>query len=392
MSNNLTDKERKQIGGIFNKEVYEILYDIGRKYVARLIVDIFKTTSIFNLLKNQRCSINEMLDAEGFPSAMFRYLAWMVKFIEINGLLDSIVENGENRYSFREKYSLPEKNELYHLLIKRDMRIEPSCRYMEHVANFYIPFLRQEIKGFEILFAKDKMCMWNAYFGNNNLGYLPFNQIGSLGLMKYIMKREDSIVLEVGCGTGGGTSLVLKSLNESQKENLIRKYIVSDVSPTFLRLTQKLISEDKNCLQAIEALKIDFNYSLVDQGIKKDSVDFIYAVNSIHVARNIFSTLDKLKEVLKTGGKIVITECVRSDGSDLLVQEFILNLLDDYFNVDTDSTWRTTPGFLPFEQWKKILKKAGFVNIENILNTDGIYEVVKVKGPPIMAQVIMGEK
>ncbi|MDP3142702.1 MAG: class I SAM-dependent methyltransferase, partial [Candidatus Omnitrophota bacterium] len=165
-----------------------------------------------------------------------------------------------------------------------------------------------------------------------------------------------------------------------------------DVSPIFLRLgnqaIMKIISEGFN----YSLKKIDFEKPLFEQGIDENSIDMVYGVNALHVAKDLSNALSNIYKIIKPGGKIILSECCRPTESHLLLQEFIFNLLDSYVNVKLDPYFRPVPGFLDYEHWKRNLEAAGFKDIEALLNTDVNYTQFSEGKAPILAIVIKGEK
>jgi SAM-dependent methyltransferase len=138
--------------------------------------------------------------------------------------------------------------------------------------------------------------------------------------------------------------------------------------------------------------KLDFDKSLVSQGIKAEEIDIVYGVNALHVAKNLTRALRNIYEVISPGGMLIICEYCRPNINYLLLQEFIFCLLDNYVEVDLDENLRPTPGFLDYAHWRANLEAAGFTNIEAVFNTDGNYPAELKDKIGTLAVVIKAQK
>jgi SAM-dependent methyltransferase len=275
--------------------------------------------------------------------------------------------------------------------IELDKKIIPSVKLMDYVISEYPNFFKGLKNGLEILFSGDKAILWNEYFSNDNSGYNVYNSFGTLGILKWAFKRNNIRFLEIGGGTGGASSALIDKLKEKNMLSAMAEYIFSDVSPIFLRIGNKAImsrvADDFN----YSLKRLDFDKPIVEQGIKENEVDVVYGVNTLHVAKNLISSLKNIYRIIKPGGVIILSEYCRPNQNYLLLQEFIFCLLDNYVNVDLDNNLRPTPGFLDYEHWKRNLEAAGFKNIEAIFNTDGSCPADLRTKIDVLAAVVKGE-
>jgi SAM-dependent methyltransferase len=129
----------------------------------------------------------------------------------------------------------------------------------------------------------------------------------------------------------------------------------------------------------------------LSQGIKPDSFDIIYGVNSLHAAKDLISSMGYIYSALKPGGSIILSECVRPRENILLFQELIFNLLDNYCDMEL-SELRPMPGFLDVKSWRRILDAAKFKNIELLTNVDSDEKRNSFCDEQVLAMVIKGEK
>jgi SAM-dependent methyltransferase len=101
-----------------------------------------------------------------------------------------------------------------------------------------------------------------------------------------------------------------------------------------------------------------------EQGIPEGEADVFYAVNTVHIAKNLGVTLERIREALAPGGVAVFSECVRPfDGQPIYV-EFVFNFLENFTGVATDRATRPNHGFLTPGNWRAALSAAGFTHVE----------------------------
>jgi SAM-dependent methyltransferase len=210
--------------------------------------------------------------------------------------------------------------------------------------------------------------------------------------LKWAFKGDNIRLLEVGAGTGSASVSLIDKLKERNLLSRIDEYIFSDVSPVFLRIGNRAIMNRAGDDFQYALKRLDFEKSLPGQGIKEDEIDVVYAVNALHVSKNLVGALKNIYQVIKPGGMVILSECCRPNAAYLLFQEFIFNLLDNYVNVDLDNKLRPVPGFLDGEHWRLNLEAAGFKNIEAVFNTGGSYPADLKTKVNISAAVIKGEK
>ncbi len=388
----ISKEDRVEISKIFTERFYKVVYFLGIQYVSGLILSLFKETGILPLLENNIISSEEIISKLNFiPNAKFQ-LEWMLVFLSKYNFLKVVELESIKKYHLGNHYEIDYKK-VFNDLIEIDKNIISSCNLMEYVIKEYSHFFKGTKIGFEIIFAKDKMNLWNEYFSNNNSGYVVYNSFGAFGILKWLLNKGGIKFLELGGGSGSATSLLIERLRTANILNKIDEYIFSDISPVFLRLGNRAIMSKVQDNFKYELKKIDFNKPIIEQGIEENYIDVVYGVNTLHIAKDLMKTLKEIFKIIKRGGMLVISECVRADTGDVLLQELIFNLLDDYKNVNLDTDIRTTPGFLPYKQWIKLFEYAGFKNIEIMLNTDGMSHPSDTANKyPILSAVIKGVK
>ena len=100
-----------------------------------------------------------------------------------------------------------------------------------------------------------------------------------------------------------------------------------------------------------------------EQEVAAESASIVYAVNTLHVAHDLAFTLGEARRVLRPGGQLILSECIRPRPGQTLYPEFIFNLLETFRAPRLDPDYRPNGGFLTPEQWMAALGASGFVDL-----------------------------
>ena len=79
---------------------------------------------------------------------------------------------------------------------------------------------------------------------------------------------------------------------------------------------------------AVEYVKLDMDRDFEEQGVDREIADVVYSVNTVHIARDLNTTLARIRETLKPGGAAVFSECVRPFEGQPIYVEFVFNFLE----------------------------------------------------------------
>jgi hypothetical protein len=66
---------------------------------------------------------------------------------------------------------------------------------------------------------------------------------------------------------------------------------------------------------------------------------------------------------LEPGGRLIVSECVRSQERQPIESEFVFNLTETFRSPRLHLPYRPSGGFLTPGQWKGAMEAAGFVDI-----------------------------
>lgn len=234
----------------------------------------------------------------------------------------------------------------------------PTYRIAEAAAAAWPAVLRGEVRGEEALFSPVNAALWPDYFSNDNPLYAINNRVGAQGAAR-ALPAGPLRVLELGGGLGSASLALLDALEAAGRLGDLVEYRFTELAPPFLRRAQRTLGARRPGLPIAYA-RADIDQPLAGQGIAPGSVDLAWAVNTVHVARDLGATLAELRTALRPGGVLVLGECLRPYPGAPVYPEFVFHLLEPFRAPRLDAALRPEPGFLTPEAWQASFLAAGF--------------------------------
>jgi SAM-dependent methyltransferase len=302
----------------------------------------------------------EALSRSGHVARAQAPLEWMLSKLAEEGFFESAGEPA--RYRLRDPHPPADSGAK-----EKALAIAPACApgftIAEELSKGIVDYFEGRKTGEEILFSPARLSLWFEYFNNDNLLYAVNNRLGAEAVLRALSRTRSSTILELGGGAGSAALALFERLEVEGLLERVEKYLFTEPVPTFLRRGERSLRARFPGVP-LEARKLDMNVSLAEQGIAPESLDMVYAVNTIHVARDLGATLGFIREVLKPGGAAVFSECVRPKPGQPIYVEYIFNFLENFVNVVKDPETRPTHGFLTPENWRAALARASFEKVE----------------------------
>jgi SAM-dependent methyltransferase len=234
----------------------------------------------------------------------------------------------------------------------------PSYRMAAAVAALYPDVLRGTVSGEAALFAPDRIGAWFEYFSNDNVIYAISNRLGAIAAGS-ALPGGGGAILELGGGLGSGTVAVLERLEQIGRLTALRSYRLTEIAPSFLRRAQRRLSGRFPGV-ALASGRLDMDRPFAEAGIEEGAFAVVYAVNTLHVARDLAFTFGEIRRALAPGGALVLSECLRPFQGRPIYVEFLFNLLEAFRAPRPMDPWRPEGGFLTPEGWVAALEACGF--------------------------------
>src|SRR5262249_11754544 len=247
---------------------------------------------------------------------------------------------------------------------------------LDHAASLYPAVASGLQSGDHNLLGPKGVPLWLNYFHNDNSTYAVNNWVGAVLAADHLSTGHGFRILEVGAGTGSASEILLHVLAERGLLSQIERYLVTEPNAYFRRCSQRKLAGQYPNL-ALEWAPLDLDLPWNAQGIPAGEFDLVYAVNVMHISKNLLFSLGQGRSALADHGWLVIGECVRPYDNQPIYPELMFQILDSFTNVQTDPEVRPNPGFLTAEQWRRAFSRAGFNRDKVAPDIDRIREIYR---------------
>ena len=235
----------------------------------------------------------------------------------------------------------------------------PAYEVFTLSANALPGILKGQLRGEDALFGPAAMGLWFDYFSNANPHYAPNNQVTALAVERAV--GPGARVLEVG---GGGGSAALALLDALAKEHKApSNYVFTELQPAFLRRGVRAIQQVLPGGCDLRSFRYDIDVDPAAQGVEAGQFDAVFGVNTLHLAREVIGTLQRLRALLRPGGVLVVGELLRPTPTAAVHLELPFTLLTTYCQAPLEEGIRVRPGFMSVSGWRRALEAAGFTKI-----------------------------
>lgn len=328
--------------------------DLYERYVEGLAHEAFAVTGLAEACAVPR-TVHEAIAAAGLDGEAARVpAAWLSAVLAGCGTLAA--DGG--RYRLARPVPAADLDGLRAAQAANDPGCLPAYDLAAYAARHYPAVLAGRARGEDVLAAPEALDLWSGYFANANPLYAVSNAIGAIAAARALERRPGK-VLELGAGLGSGAEALLGRVPAS----VITAYHFTDASPLFLRRAKRAL-QPRFADRGIEFATLDVDAPFAAAGILPGSQSLVYAVNVLHVARDLGATLAHARAALAPGGALVFAECVRPFDGRPLHAELVFNLLDRFRAPVLHPEWRPNGGFLTPGQWQAALEAHGFREVE----------------------------
>nr|UPN67558.1 hypothetical protein [Pestalotiopsis sp.] len=221
------------------------------------------------------------------------------------------------------------------------------------VADNALHILQGECDIVQLMFEDDLMENFYEKLFAHSLYYLKLQAY----LEDLSFKNPSMDFLEVGAGTGSFTQRILTAVSAptTGAKERFNSYFYTDISPAFFERARDRFLDQSH---KMKFGSLDLEQDLLAQGFKEKSFDVIAASNVLHVTKNLDVTLQKLRKLLKPGGKLLIHEYTRPECIEV---GFVFGLFSGWWPDDEE---RHRSPLASEETWDALLRGSGFAGAD----------------------------
>lgn len=346
---------------IFSERLYQSI-ELMERYSIELAIDLLGQLNLAEQLGTWR-SADELCGLLGFQPRFRLALQWILARLLESGCVQMRDDGAIRSYRLR---NTPWKSDLEYLRAL-GRNIDPAnaatLDLLDYAASAYPAVATGRQSGDHNLFGPQGVPLWLNYFHNDNLTYAVNNWVGAAAAADRLSFRPPLRILEIGAGPGSATEILLTLLAERRLLPRLERYVITEPNAYFRRCNQRKLTAQYPNLP-LEWNTVDLDSLWSTQGIASGEFDLVYAVNVMHISKNLLFSLNEARSALAADGWLVIGECVRPYDNQPMYPELMFQILDSFTNVETDPEIRPNPGFLTAEQWRRVFLKAGFIRAE----------------------------
>lgn len=357
--------------GLFSDRLYEAC-ELVERYVSDWTVAIAQRLALEPELE-RGTTVEEILAARSYPVEERPALAWLLARLAEAGHVDRSSARAPV-FRLTRAFPTPELAELHTLGLAIDPAIAPTLAILDAAGESFPKVLTGAATGEQALFSGARMQLWLNYFHNANPIYAINNRLAAVAAANRLRAepaagtsagRGSLRILEVGAGAGSAAEALLDELRDRGRLGEVAEYRLTEPNALLRRRASRALAARYPGLPLTDQA-YDFDHAPVGQGLPEARFDLVFAVNVLHVARNLRASLQWLRSLLVPGGWLIAGECQRLFPQQTIAIELIFEQLRSFTQVELDPGVRSSHGFLTPEQWQQALAATGFADVVSV--------------------------
>jgi SAM-dependent methyltransferase len=357
---------------VFSEQLYQSI-ELLERYSIDLAIDLLRRLDVVDQLEEWR-SADELCDMLSFQPRFRFALSWVLERVVETGCMEVRVDGNTRSYHLRRTPWEPQLAQLRAVGINIDPANAATLDLLDHATSLYPAVGRGDQSGDQSVIGPQGIGLWLNYFNNDNLTYAVNNWVSAVVAADRLSTRPRLRILEVGAGPGSATEALLRCLDERGLLPRLERYLITEPNAFFRRRGQRELAKRYPDL-ALEWDALDINSPWDAQGIVSGEFDLVYAVNVLHISKDLLFSLNQARSALKENGWLVIGECLRPHPNQTIYPELMFQILESFTDVQTNPEFRPNPGFLTANQWRRAFTRAGFQGVEVAPDIDAIREI-----------------
>ncbi|OCL09643.1 putative polyketide synthase [Glonium stellatum] len=233
-------------------------------------------------------------------------------------------------------------------LMQRVKKSSINGRTICHVSQSLTEILRGKIEPLQILLEDQLLYRYYETALGLDRSYAQLAEV----VERFAHKYPTAKIIEIGAGTGGCTTPVLKQLARSEdKKPRFSSYHFTDISAGFFEAAKQKFAQYGNM---IKYKKFNVEDDPAIQGIDCGDFDLVVACRVLHATKNMANTMANVRKLLKPGGHLLLVEGTR----DTLDVGLVFGILPGWW-VGEEENRKFSPQ-LSVAEWDELHRKTGF--------------------------------
>lgn len=354
---------------LFSENLYQAC-ELVERYVSDWAVRIAQRLELEPDLA-AGATAETILGSRGFPLERRAALDWLLARLAAAGHLQGSAVRADGSAASAPGYRLagalpqPELTELRALGLAIDPAIAPTLAILDAAGEAFPRVLAGALTGEQALFTSARMPLWTEYFHNANPIYALNNRLAAIAAANRLPREGEVRILEIGAGAGSAAEALLDELERRGGLGRVACYRLTEPNPMLRRRASRALAARYPGLRLVDQA-YDIDLEPAGQGLPLAGFDLVFAVNVLHIARDLRASLEWLRGLLAPGGWLIGGECQRLFPGQTIPVELVFEQLASFTNVVLEPGVRTAHGFLAPEQWHQALSAAGFGELAEV--------------------------
>src|SRR5438034_8775599 len=341
---------------VFSERLYQSI-ELMERYSIDLAIDLLRRLNVIDQLGEWR-SADEVCHVLSFQARFSFALGWILERLVETGCMEARTDGDTHSYHMRHAPWQPELERLRAVGLNIDPANAASLDLLDHAASLYPAVARGEQSGDQSLFGPQGIPLWLNYFHNDNLTYAVNNWVSAILAADRLSTQPRLRILELGAGAGSASETLVRWFDQCGLLPQIERYLITEPNAFFRRRAQRELAKQYPGL-ALEWAALDLNLPWDAQGVASSEFNLVYAVNVLHVSKNLLFSLNQARSALTGDGWLVIGECLRPYVNQPIYPELMFQILESFKEVYKDPEICTNTDFMIAGHWTCAFTSAG---------------------------------
>jgi SAM-dependent methyltransferase len=342
---------------VSDERIYHSI-ELMERYSVELAVQLLRELNVLDHIANWQ-SPNDICRALHFQSQFASPLGWLLERSVETGLVEAQSNGSESVYRSAKTEWQSDISGLRDRGTETDSGNSATFDLLDHAAAAYPAVAKGQQSGEQSLFGPKGIALWLNYFNNQNLTYAVNNWLAAAVAAERLSSLARIRILEIGAGAGSGSQALLTQLKQYDLLTRLERFVITEPNAYFRRRIQReLTALYPN--QSFEWSALDLDEPWSNQITPPGEFDLVFAVNVLHVSKDLLFSLSQAGSILAPGGWLVIGECVRPFANQTIYPELMFQNLESFSGVRTEPNVRPRHGFLTPEEWRNAFNRSGF--------------------------------